>query len=460
MLNIFKKLLRKSKGSHQASAKDTQTEKPYHEMPALRIAELEIGEGWASNTINTTIFRHHAILTMNGAQYTAFYVNTTTLRIIKRDLATDRLESHDISGTFNLHDAHNGVSLGHDRKGRLHITYDHHASRLQYRISRKPHTINDWTESRSMTDAHEDNVTYPSFILPRMDFPLTFLYRDGSWNKGKARLKYFDEQTDSWSDLKEPVLSGADLRPWTANAYWNHPCVGRDGSLHISYVWRTHSLPPNQLINNINVCYAKSMDNGVTWFTSKGLQYQTPITPVNSEVICAISPGSNLINQCGMALDSNNLPHIVFYANDKNNIPQYQHLWFDGITWHAQIISSRLESFSLQGGGTLEIPISRPDIIIGDNNDAHVIFRGDLTGDRMAILSLESPDYKYDSSRIALIDPEPLGRSEPIIDRSRWSTEGILSILIQRCQQPNHDEPKAETLSSIRVLDLKLRNKS
>lgn len=458
MFKILKKLFTSGKLFEQPSEEGATIENLDENLSALSSTEVEIGQGWASNTINTTIFRHHAILTMGGAQYTAFYVNAETLRLVKRSLTTDKLETHDIQGTFNLHDAHNGISLGHDRKFRLHITYDHHASRLQYRIARKSHSIDDWSENRAMTEVYEENVTYPSFILPRKDFPLTFLYRDGSWNKGKARLKYFDEGSDSWSDLIEPILSGADLRPWTANAYWNHPCVGSDGSLHLSYVWRTHSLAPDQLINNINICYAKSNDNGLSWFTSKERKYQTPITPVNCEVVCAISPGTNLINQCGMALDSNDYPHIAYYANDKNDIPQYQHLWFDGASWHNQTISSRANAFKLQGGGTLEVPISRPDIVIGDNNDAHIIFRGDLTGDRMSILTLKAPSYEYETSELVIIDQESLGRSEPIIDRSRWFAEGVLSILIQKCQQPNHDQPKAETTSNIRVIDLKLRN--
>lgn len=459
MPNRLKRLLTCCKGLSKFIASNAYVQNSDKKNFVTPSAAIEIGQGWASNTINTTIFRHHAILTMEGAQYTAFYVNTNLLRIVKRNLSTAEIETYDIQGTFNLNDAHNGISLGHDRNHRLHITYDHHASKLQYRIAAKPHSIDKWSDCRPMTEVHEENVTYPSFILPRKDFPLTFLYRDGSWNKGSARLKYFNEQLDSWTDLNEPILSGTDLLPWTANAYWNHPCVGKDGSLHLSYVWRTHSLGPDQLINNINICYARSDDNGLSWQTSRGRGFKKPITPANSEVVYAVSPGTNLINQCGMALDSEDRPHIAYYANDENEIPQYQHLWFDGLIWRNQIISTRTYEFNLQGGGTLDIPISRPEIVINRNNDVFIIYRGDLTEDRMAILTLKSPEYDYKNSELVILDPEPLGRSEPIIDRSRWIREEILSILLQKCQQPNHDQPKAEILSSVRVIDLKLRNK-
>lgn len=135
MSNRLKRLLKSYKGLSKLFASDARTQNSDKENSVISSVAMEIGQGWASNTINTTIFRHHAILTMDGAQYTAFYVDTKRLRIVKRDLATAELETCDIQGTFNLHDAHNGISLGHDRNHRLHITYDHHASKLQYRIA-------------------------------------------------------------------------------------------------------------------------------------------------------------------------------------------------------------------------------------------------------------------------------------------------------------------------------------
>ena len=100
--------------------------------------KISLGEAWASNTVNTVIFRQHGILTCGQYQFTAFYANKQTLRVVQRDLATDRVSSHDILGTFNIDDAHNSISLGCDRDGFLHVAYDHHGTPLRYRRSTRP----------------------------------------------------------------------------------------------------------------------------------------------------------------------------------------------------------------------------------------------------------------------------------------------------------------------------------
>lgn len=423
-----------------------------------QVANIELGEGWAGNTINTVIFRHHGILTLGDYQYTAFYVDDNILRIVKRNLINDKLKTHDIIGKYNLKDAHNSISMGHDRRGYIHLTYDHHSTSLRYIRSLAPHSINEWSQEMAMTGAHEERVTYPTFILPRHGHPLTLLYRDGTWNKGSARLKTYDEEKESWVDNAMPILSGADDKPWTCNAYWNHPALGNDGSLHLSFVWRTHSLGENQLVNNINISYACSRDNGLTWLTCRGRPYQLPITPVNAEVIYPVSPGTNLINQCGMALDSNNRPHIAFYSNDESDIPQYQHLRFDGLKWCHQYLSERKGLFNIMGGGTLKIPISRPDILIDDEDNAYIIYRGDLSDDKMTILKLNAPNYLCNYEDIQYVDSEYVGYAEPVIDRVLWSTKNILSIFMQRNDQPDHDINHKHEKRNAKIIDLVLKD--
>ena len=421
------------------------------------VANLNLGDGWAGNTINTVIFRHHGILTIGENQYTAFYVDENTLQVVKRNLTTNQLECHAIKGTYNLKDAHNSISMGHDRLGYIHLTYDHHSTSLRYIRSTTPCSIKEWGDEMAMTGTFEDKVTYPTFILPRHDFPLTLLYRDGAWNSGSARLKTYDEATETWRDHLTPVLSGADEKPWTCNAYWNSPALGSDGSLHLSFVWRTHSIGKDQLINNINVSYAMSKDNGLTWQTCRGRPYRLPITPVNAEVVHPVSPGTNLINQCGMALDSENRSHIVFYSNDESDIPQYQHLRFDGFKWHHQYISARLAVFNIKGGGTLKIPISRPEIVLDMDDNAYIIYRGDLSEDKIAIVTLKAPLYIYNPEDIQYLNSECLEHAEPVIDRVRWCNDNILSLLTQFNDQPDHDLDHQHRTYPVKIIDLDVR---
>jgi hypothetical protein len=436
-----------------------------HRLPfeVQQLAVHHLGDAWAANTVNTVIFRHHAILTSGQWQFTAFYADEHTLRLVQRNLSIDAIETFDIPGGYNLRDAHNSISLGIDRAGFLHISYDHHGTRLRYRRSSAPHSIHGWTNEQPMTGAHEGNVTYPSFILPHLSqedsttaAPLMLLYRDGNAKKGSARLKTYDEVSKNWSDRPTPILSGAEQKPWTSNAYWNHPVTGTDGSLHLSFVWRTDSIGGEELINNINVCYARSMDNGVTWHTSHNRPYQLPITQVNAETVHPVSPGSNLINQTSMALDSQNRPHVVFYSDDSDGIPQYQHLWFDGEAWHHQFISQRTSAFSLMGGGTLQIPFSRPEIAVDKSDNVFVIYRGDLTDDRMTITRLSAPDYVFFPEKTRIAWDEDLEYAEPVIDRSRWENENILTMLLQQNRQPDGDRTHDHFYTTVTLLDLRL----
>lgn len=413
----------------------------------------ELGKAWAGNTINTVIFRHHGILTRDNTQYTAFYVDKCTLRLVQLDLTTNIIKTHDIAGEYNLQDAHNSISLGMDRLGHLHISYDHHATQLRYRRSAKAHSIEEWSDEVPMTGVYEDRVTYPTFILPRYGYPLTLLYRDGVHNKGTARLKTYDEVSKIWVDHPQAILSGSEQRPWTSNAYWNHPAIGTDGSLHLTFVWRTNTLGEDQRINNINIGYACSHDNGVSWQTSLGRPYKLPITQVNVESVHLVSPGSNLINQTSMALDSHNRPHVVFYSDDANGILQYQHLWFDGKVWRHHFISERKTVFNLCGGGTLQIPISRPEIVIDRNDNVFVITRGDHSSNKMCALWLEPPNYDYIPKNIDFLSEEEIGFSEPIIDRSRWVRSNVLTVLMQYNYQPNHDLGDVATYKDIDLID-------
>jgi hypothetical protein len=455
-LQTITALAQSSIGNHRSwRTALTQTSAPGFTVKVL--AQHDLGLAWAANTVNTVIFRHHGILSSGNQQYTAFYVDEQTLRLVQRNLETDRITTHDLAGKYNLRDAHNSISLGVDRAGHLHMSYDHHGTQLRYRRSNQAHSIDSWTEEIAMTGTNEDRVTYPTFILSHHGHPLTLLYRDGSHNKGSARLKTYDEATQTWADHLTPILSGSDQKPWTSNAYWNHPATGSDGSLHLSFVWRIQGMGDEDVVNNTNIGYARSFDNGKTWQTSHGRPYKLPITQVNAETVYPVAPGSNLINQCSMALDSLNRPHIVFYADDANGIPQYQHLRYDGKAWHHTVLSQRTEDFALMGGGTLQIPISRPDIVLDAQDNAYVIYRGDLSHNRVTATRLAAPHYRYHPANAQALLDQDLGYAEPIIDRSRWAQDHTLTLLLQPNDQPNHDKQHQAQQRTVTLADIQFQ---
>lgn len=418
------------------------------------ISRHALGNAWAGNTINTVIFRHNGILTIKDYQFTAFYIDETTLRIVSNNLKTNNTHSYDLIGNYNLVDAHNSISLGVDRAGFIHICYDHHGSALNYRRSLKAYNITNWSDEIPMTGLNEDQLTYPTFIQPKAGNPLLLMYRDGTWKSGSCHLKRYCEEKEMWMDYAVPLLSGSSHSPWTSNAYWNHPFVDRDGTIFLSFCWRTDYLDSRQIVNNVNICFMKSFDSGLSWFSSNNRPLRLPITQVNADTIYAVSPESNLINQNSMAIDSQGNPHIVFYENDENSIPQYKHLWFDGDAWHCSVVSSRTAPFSLRGGGTLKIPMSRPEIVLDKQDNVFLIYRDDTTDNRLSVQLLKAPAYQFhEYERINIID-DNLENSEPVIDRERWDASQVLSILLQRNKQPNGDMEYEKFNMPISVIDV------
>ncbi len=416
---------------------------------------LELSHGWAGNTVNTVIFRHHGVLTFGDYQYTAYYKDKETMKLVRRSLKTDEVETSSIKGTYNVFDAHNSISLGIDKDGHVHISYDHHGHDLRYRVSENPLDISEWSEPLPMTGVRERRVTYPAFVMNHVDSTFIFLYRDGGSSNGQACLKVYDSELKKWGDLPDCIMSGRNKEPWSSNPYWNHPVFDQTGNLHLSYVWRTHSAKKNGelLINNIGIDYSYSTDDGVSWNTTKGYTLNLPITQVISETVWAVPVGSNLINQTSMTVNSDGNPHIVYYANDENDILQYQHLWYDGKKWNNSVISNRKEPFALSGGGTLQIPISRPEIVIDEQDIVYAIFRADFTDGKMSAVALYPPYYEFDKENIKVLWDEPLGFAEPVIDRLRWQRDNVLSMLIQYNYQPDGDRDVQEAFKPVYILD-------
>ncbi len=419
---------------------------------------IKLGLGWSNNTVNTVIFRHHGIVTRGDYQITAYYDDQKRMVFVKRNIATGQTESFSLSGEYNTRDAHNSISLGIDSDSFIHASYDHHGSPLHYRRSLRPMDITAWSEPLSMTGTLEDRVTYPYFVMSPQDKndheskgELLFLYRHGSSGNGDLCMKAYDVKTQTWTDRAMRFLKGMDQSPWTSNAYWNHPAFDNKGNMHLSFVWRANRGGPPDLVNNINIGYACTPDSGQTWLTSRGLPLPLPMTQVTSEVIWPIPPGSNLINQCSSAIDNDGWLHIVYYADDIRGIPQYHHLWFDGQAWQCKAISRRTDDFQLSGGGALRLPISRPEIVIDKQNRVFVIYRGDISEDRMTAQQLDPPYYA--PGKTLLLFDKNLDHAEPIIDRIRWERDGILSMLIQKNHQPNHDRPEDVPFEPVYIVD-------
>jgi hypothetical protein len=412
----------------------------------FRARLIPVSEGWAKNSVNTTIFRSNSLVTHNGWQYTAFYNEDGFVVLGKRKSDSRNWELRQTAYKGNVKDAHNVISLMIDGNGFLHISWDHHGDSLRYVKSVAPESLILGTKE-SMTGKNESNVTYPEFYqLP--DGNLLFAYRDGSSGNGNLILNRYDTSTRTWSRVQDILLDGQGQR----NAYWQL-CVDQQGRIHISWVWReTYNVETNH-----DLCYARSDDGGNTWKKSDGEAYTLPITASNAEYICRIPQKRELINQTSMTCDAKGRPYIASYWRSADSgIPQYRLLHYDGLQWHCHQVSHRKTPFSLSGSGTKRIPISRPRLVVSEKhgkNQIWYLFRDEERGSKVSLAFC--PDLKTDTWTQTDLTDFSVGSWEPSYDNSLWASKKKLQIFVQETGQGDGEKLEDIPARMIYILDLK-----
>ena len=91
--------------------------RPLKEMSGAEL--FPIGKGFAGTTINTTVFRHNAVVTHKGIQYAAYYDIGGLVVLAKRKLGSADWEIKRTELTGNRIDSHNVISIMVDGDGYL-----------------------------------------------------------------------------------------------------------------------------------------------------------------------------------------------------------------------------------------------------------------------------------------------------------------------------------------------------
>lgn len=410
-------------------------------------------DGWSANSINATIFRQNAVVSHGDWQVAGYYNNEGQVILAHRTLPDGEWTLHNTGLTGNVRDAHNGVNLGIDGSGVLHIAWDHHGHPLHYARGVEPESV-ELAPPGAMLGEHESNVTYPQFLtLP--DGRLMFLYRDGSSGNGNLVVNRLDPETQTWSRLHDVLIDGQGQR----NAYWQ-AAVDARGSLHVSWVWRESW----DVATNHDLAYAVSHDGGESWQRSDGADYAIPIRQETAEVVCDIPQRRELINQTSMAADAAGRACIVtYYRPSEHQPPQVHLIQQTDQGWEFHQVSRRTETFSLSGGGTKRIPISRPQIALGpvtqdedgqfSDPDIHVIYRDNARGGGVTVASRRSRDIGESDWNIREIFDQNLGQWEPAYDRSAWRDRGELHLFIQSVQQVDGEGLGEVTATPVSILE-------
>ena len=383
---------------------------------------IPVAEGWAGNSVNAVIFRRNSLVTHGKTQFVAFYDQEGRVVLGKRKLNSKKWELHTTQYRGNIRDAHNSISIMVDGDGYLHMSWDHHGHPLRYARSVEPLSLQ-MSDKMSMTGTLENNVTYPEFFL-MPDGGLIFMYRDGQSGRGNLALNRYDLKTKTWTQLHGNLIDGERRR----NAYWQ-ACVDSQGVIHLSWVWRSTW----DVSTNHDMAYARSMDGGVTWQKSNGEMYDMPIRAANSEYAWRIPQNSELINQTSMTTDRDGNPYIATYWRDQDSqVPQFRIIHLLDGKWNAMDLAFRNTPFSLSGGGTKSIPISRPQILVegkGKRAVVRLVFRDEERGSRVSVATcrnLSKPSWKVED-----LTNFSVGAWEPSFDTELWRKRRRMHLFVQ-----------------------------
>src|SRR5690606_18222236 len=136
--------------------------------------EMDVGFGWAKNTVNTAVFRKNSLVSNASFQFISYYDGEGMVTSGKRRQNSERWTLKRRPYRGDAADAHNVISMMIDGDGYLHVAWDHHNGRLRYAKSMEPGGL-ELGEEEAMVGSEENRVTYPEFFaLPAGD--LLFFY--------------------------------------------------------------------------------------------------------------------------------------------------------------------------------------------------------------------------------------------------------------------------------------------
>lgn len=403
---------------------------------------VEVGKGFSSTSVNTTVFRNNSIVTHGDTQYISYYDAEGRLVLGKRRSGTAEWTLHRTQYSGNVKDAHNVISMMVDGDGYLHLSFDHHGHQLNYCRSIAPDTLV-LGDKEPMIGSEEEDVTYPEFHR-LADGDLLFVYRSGASGRGNMVMNRYDVKTRKWERVQDVLVDGENAR----NAYWQL-YVDRAGTIHLSWVWRETW----HVETNHDLCYARSFDGGKTWYKTDGSRYDLPIRLDNAEYACRIPQNSELINQTGMSADAAGHPYIATYwRSPGSDVPQYRIVWHDGKAWHHRQVSDRKTPFSLKGGGTKMIPIARPRLV-ADKGKVYYLFRDLERGSKVSMYYTE--DVQSGEWQVKDLTDFAVHAWEPSHDTELWKTKKQLHIYVQDTRQGDGEKQVETEPQTVYVLEVK-----
>jgi hypothetical protein len=396
-----------------------------------KVRKIPVAEGLASHPVNGG----RCLISDGEYQYIAFYDGKHQMIVGKRKLIDAKWDFARLPERVGW-DTHNKIVLFRDRQGHLHITGNMHCAPLRYYRTRTAVDIHTFEGIHKWTGEYENRVTYPTVFKLR-DGSIYLMYRHGGSGNGMRILLGYDEGTRKWTKTVPILTNGMDRKP-TCNAYPIGLLEDDKGTWHIAWCWRETP----DVITNFDICYAKSLDRGITWKGWGGRDLEVPITPENSHVVESIKQDSGLMNGGSFAVDGRGLPYVGYTRFDKDGYNQlYVATPVDG-KWRVIQLTNWKHRFYFSGRGTIPERPPTPGISIrGDqkivvsyNNRYAGIPKGQVVMTRKQLLA--GKPGQYATKRAA--------DSAPKIPNIRAVNRGLLPAGVTHYMQQQTDSPNRD----------------
>jgi hypothetical protein len=358
----------------------------------MEIRKISVAKGLASHPVNGG----RCLISDGFYQYIAFYDGEHRLNVGKRKLSETEWDIVKLPERVGW-DTHNKILLFQDRIGYLHITGNMHCAPLRYYRTKKPRDIHTFEGIHKWTGDYEDRVTYPTLLKLR-DGSVYIMYRHGGSGNGMRILVHYNEETQKWNKTVPVFTNGRDRNP-TCNAYpFGGIVEDKKGIWHIAWCWRETP----DVITNFDICYAKSLNRGLSWKNWDGLDLELPITPENAHVVESIRQNSGLINSGSLIVDAEGRPYIGYTRFDENGHNQIYIATPVNDNWKIIQLTEFKHRFYFSGRGTIPQYPPIPRVSITKNQKILIKYhnkyaepqRGQMELTREQLLNMKPGQYK------------------------------------------------------------------
>ncbi len=420
-----------------------------------------------SNTANGRTHQQTPLTSYRGYQYVTYFDAERRVCLGRRKLPEGSWEIIQFKDhRLESNDSHNSAVIGIcDKDGTIHMAFDHHATQLNYRVSRlgaahDPGAV-DWNSELFGPIMHtlgsvkpNKQVTYPRFFSAS-NGNLMLYYRAVTSADGDGMIEEYDGERHDWTPNLGKFIA-RNIGTYTVNGKTSITrCPYMDtlsytgDRLHASWIWRDR-FEKTDPANQHDLCYAYSDDHGRTWHNSAGEiigKTGNQFIHLNSTglVVAPIPIRSGLSNQnTHYAYDDGSIHVVLRHYVKGTQTSCYNHYWrVSNGHWKHEVLPFTGDRPKLIGA------VDRTLVLVYTDDEQLFIAKGHP----------DSHQNHWEWTDVILPQRHSI-YGDAVLDLQRWEQEKVLSIYSQ--QEPSkvivtsRPEPIDGFPSPLNVVDYRL----